>query len=133
MAHYSLPLFPLNVVIFPEGLLPLRIFEARYLDMVRACLRNSTPFGLVVHLSDSEYFSQAPDDLPFTRVGTTFTIIEADVAQVGLMNIVCRGVNRFRVHSAEQQPDGLWVGVVEDIANDLVQSIPDDLKILRKY
>lgn len=126
MTLYSLPLFPLNIVIFPDGLLPLRIFETRYLDMVSACLRNQTPFGLVVHRP--EFANETRNALPFTRVGTTFMIMEADVTQVGLMNIVCRGINRFRIHSARQQADGLWLGDVEDIANDLELNIPDDLK-----
>lgn len=123
-SRYTLPLFPLSIVIFPEGRLPLRIFEARYLDMVKACLRNHTPFGLVMQ----QHESAAADALPFTRVGTSFSIEEADVDQIGLINIICRGTHRFRVHSASQQKDGLWVGEVDNIANDLELDIPDDLK-----
>lgn len=136
MAHYSLSLFPLNVVIFPEGLLPLRIFEARYLDMVRACLRNKTSFGVVaVYAENSPKNSIKYDDsleqksvLPFANVGTSFTILDADVTEPGLINVHCLGKQRFSVKSALQQKDGLWIGEVEDIANDGNMPIPDDLQ-----
>lgn len=129
---YSLPLFPLNLVIFPEGLLPLRIFEARYLDMIRACLRNKTPFGVVAVYaelaSQGSDNSNATQSIPFAKVGTTFTILDADVAHPGLITIRCLGQHRFRVKSAKQQADGLWMGEVEDIANEAGLEIPDDLK-----
>lgn len=126
MTRYTLPLFPLNVVTFPEGLLPLRIFELRYLDMVRACLRHRTPFGLVAALPRASVIPE--HGLPFHDVGTVLSIIEADVAEPGLMHIRCRGQQRFRVHTASQQVDGLWVGQVEDIPDNAELAIPEDLQ-----
>jgi Lon protease-like protein len=126
MTQSALPLFPLNVVMFPDGLLPLRIFETRYLDMVRACLRNHTPFGLVA-MKQQDAPTQE-DGLPFFKVGTSFMIIDADVAELGLMNILCRGLRRFRVLHAHQQGDGLWIGEVEDIDNEPALTIPEDLQ-----
>lgn len=132
MTHYSLPLFPLNVVIFPEGLLPLRIFEARYLDMVRACLRKKTAFGVVAVYSDSHAENDVMADdkelMPFAKVGTSFTILDADVTTAGLITIRCLGQQRFLVKSATQQNDGLWIGEVEDIENEASMSIPEDLQ-----
>ena len=121
MKRYSLPLFPLNVVTFPNGVLPLRIFETRYLDMVRGCLRNSAPFGLVASRKTEQGW-------PFHSVGTALNIIDADVVELGLMNIRCRGMQRFRVVAAKQQADGLWVGEVEDIAEENEVAIPEDLQ-----
>lgn len=132
MANYALPLFPLNVVIFPEGLLPLRIFEARYLDMVKACLRNKTEFGVVAvyseastRLDDDTHQQQA---LPFAKIGTSFRIIDADVTTPGLMNIRCLGQQKFKVMTAHQQNDGLWMAEVEDIEHEASMTIPEDLQ-----
>ena len=104
----------------------MRIFEARYLDMVKDCMRNSTMFGLVAALPDEQL-----SHLPFARIGTAFTIMDADVPSPGLMMIRCCGQHRFQVDSALQQKDGLWIGQVEDIPNDLAMQIPDDLSIAR--
>lgn len=131
MTLYPLPLFPLNLVMFPEGLLPLRIFEMRYLDMVRSCLRNNSSFGVVAIIVDAH--SELKTDLPFAQVGTSFKIIDVDVTEPGLMNIRCLGQKRFNIRSAVQQDDGLWLGEVEDIENETSMTIPDDLKMTQDY
>ncbi|HYN54648.1 MAG TPA: LON peptidase substrate-binding domain-containing protein [Methylotenera sp.] len=137
MTHYSLPLFPLNVVIFPEGLLPLRIFEMRYLDMVSACLRNKTPFGVVAVYSDShaenDVMADEKERMPFAKVGTSFNILDAEVTTPGLITIRCLGQHKFHVKSAAQQKNGLWIGEVEDIANEPSMQIPDDLQITKVH
>lgn len=130
MSNYTLPLFPLNLVIFPEGTLPLRIFEARYLDMVKACLRNNTNFGVVAAVDNQSSDSLG---LPFAKTGTNFSIENADVTDLGTMNIRCLGQHRFIVNAATQQDDGLWVGQVTEIANDTVMAIPEDLKMTQEY
>jgi uncharacterized protein len=129
MKTYTLPLFPLNLVIFPAGLLPLRIFEARYVDMIKACIRNNTLFGVVaVYPNASPHLNDMPHNpLPFAKVGTMFSVIDSDFSQPGLIMIRCLGCKRFRVKSASQQADGLWLGEVEDIANDAEIAIPEDL------
>jgi uncharacterized protein len=66
--------------------------------------------------------------LPFAKVGTAFSILDADVTHPGLITIRCHGEQRFRVKSAVQEADGLWVGQVEDIASESGLAIPDDLK-----
>lgn len=126
MKPYTLPLFPLNVVVCPGGLLPLRIFEARYLDMVRTCLRNKSSFAVVAVMPEGE---TDPDGyFPFANIGTLVDIVEADVTTVGLMSIRCLGRHRVKVDSYLQQPDGLVVGQVTDVANDLESAIPEDLE-----
>lgn len=117
----KLPLFPLDVVIFPQGLLPLRIFEARYLDMVKDSYRNNSEFGVVAALEGTSY------NFPFCDVGTAVRIVDFDVPEIGLINIRCLAQQRFRVQSAIQQEDGLWVGEVTMIENDQSIGLPEDL------
>ena len=126
MKPYTLPLFPLNVVVCPGGLLPLRIFEARYLDMVRTCLRNKSSFAVVAVMPEGE--TDPEGYFPFANIGTLVDIVEADVTTVGLMSIRCVGRHRVKVDSYLQQPDGLVVGRVTDVANDLESAIPEDLE-----
>ena len=125
---YSLPLFPLNSVICPGGLLPLRIFEARYLDMVKSCLRNKTSFAIVAIMPEEE--AKLEGNFPFASVGTLMDITNADVTTVGLMMIQCAGQRRVKVHAFAQQADGLLIGEVSDIANDIALPIPEDLNII---
>lgn len=125
MQTYTLPLFPLKVVTCPEGLLPLRIFEARYLDMVRSCLRNNTSFGLVTVLEADELVDAK---LPFASIGSLLNIMDADVTTVGLMTVRCVAQHRIHVESYTTQADGLLIGQVSDVANDINVPIPEDLK-----
>ncbi|HSI44079.1 MAG TPA: LON peptidase substrate-binding domain-containing protein [Methylotenera sp.] len=125
MSHYSLPLFPLGVVICPGGLLPLEIFETRYIDMVRNCLRHQSPFVIVSILPETEISQDY--NFPFARVGTFVDIIDADVTTLGMMQIRCIGQHRVKINSYSIQANGLVIGEVTDIANDLPHSIPKDL------
>ena len=131
---YSLPLFPLNVVVCPDGALPLKIFEARYLDMVRDCLRNKTSFAIVTILPEGE--TDLEGNFPFANIGTMVNIVDADVTTLGLMMIRCVGQHRVKIHSFTQQADGLVVGQVSDVANDVAVPLPEDLnpsvKILKQ-
>ena len=127
MNTYPLPLFPLNLVVCPAGFLPLRIFEVRYLDMVRNCLRNKSSFAVVTVLPEGETDLQG--NFPFANVGTLLDIVDADVTTVGLMMIRCVGQRRVKIDSFTQQKDGLLIGEVNDIANDLELHIPEDLQM----
>jgi Lon protease-like protein len=124
---YFLPLFPLNVVVCPDGLMPLNIFEARYLDMVKKCLRNQSSFAIVAVLPKAGNKKGHP--FPFEEVGTLVEIVDADVTTVGLMSIRCVGHHRIKVNSYTQQADGLLIGEVVDIANDAVLPVPEDLEM----
>ena len=90
----TLPLFPLQTVLFPGGLLPLRIFEARYVDMVSACLRNGDSFGICLIAAGAEVGEAA---IPH-HVGTEARILGADSKEPGLLEIVVTGERRFRLH-----------------------------------
>lgn len=116
-----LALFPLDLVIFPGGLLPLHIFEQRYVDMVSTCLRNNTDFGIVstIHHDHAQW--------PFASIGTSVEISDVDVPSPGLFNIKCIGLNKFKVAEVKQQADGLWVGEVEFFNAEPTIDVPEDL------
>ena len=77
MPFYNLPLFPLNVVVCPKGIMNLRIFEPRYLGMTKTCLRENTCFGIVAVLPERK--ADMTNHLPFASVGTLVDILDADV------------------------------------------------------
>ena len=126
MAFYNLPLFPLNVVVCPKGIMNLRIFEPRYLDMTKTCLRENTSFGIVAVLPERKV--GMTNHLPFASVGTLVDILDADVSKEDLIMISCQGSNRIKVNGFTIQDDGLIIGEVLNIDNDLQIPIPDDLK-----
>lgn len=111
----KLPLFPLNAVLFPGGSLPLRVFEARYMDMVRDCLRSASQFGVCLITRGTEVGKPAQ----FEPIGCMASIGAWDMRQLGVLNIRASGTQRFRVERAQAQPDGLLIGDVEDIAADV--------------
>jgi len=125
---HSLPLFPLGTVLFPGGVLPLRIFEVRYLDMVGKCRKADAPFGVVSLTSGSEVRKPGADAESFAAIGTLATIREFESPQSGLLQIECVGTQRFRVRETELQKHGLWVAEVEAVAEDVALEIPDDLR-----
>lgn len=125
---HSLPLFPLGTVLFPGGLLPLRIFEVRYLDMIGKCRKADAPFGVVSLTSGSEVRKAGADAESFAAIGTLATIREFESPQSGLLQIECVGTQRFRVRSNELQKHGLWVAEVEAVNDDVALEIPDDLR-----
>lgn len=122
----ELPLFPLNTVLFPGGPLPLRIFETRYLDMVRRCLRESTGFGVVL----LHHGTEAGDGARFLEVGTEARIVDFDRLDDGLLGITCRGLERFRVLEAWREADGLNVGRVEPLPPEPPVAVGADFAFL---
>jgi Lon protease-like protein len=125
---HSLPLFPLGTTLFPGGLLPLRIFEVRYLDMIGRCRKAGVPFGVVSLTSGSEVRKAGAEAERFSSVGTLAEIREFDSPQSGLLQIECMGTQRFRIRQTELQKHGLWVAEVEAVPDDVALEIPDDLK-----
>jgi hypothetical protein len=113
----ELALFPLQAVLFPGGLLSLKVFEARYLDLVGSCLRERRPFG-VVALKQGREVRGAGDKVSFESVGTLAELIDVDSPQSGILQVRCRGTTRFAVAATHQQADGLWLATVTEIADD---------------
>ena len=138
----SLPLFPLGSVLFPGGLLPLRIFEVRYLDMIGKCHRHGAPFGVVSLIEGSEVRkpATAAEETPgapsgdgfavevFNVVGTLALITECSAPHPGLMMVRCTGQQRFTITRREKLKHGLWVADVAYLPDDQTITIPDDLK-----
>jgi len=131
----DLPLFPLGSVLFPGGLLPLRIFEVRYLDMIGKCHKNGTPFGVVALTQGSEV-RRPQADVPgegfaneaFESFGTLATITEFSAPQAGLMMVRCIGTQRFKITRSEKLKHGLWVAQATPLAEDLPVQVPPDLQ-----
>ena len=117
-------LFPLSVVLFPQGVLPLRVFEARYMDMVRDCMRDETSFG--VCLTADGKSPSADMVLTTAEVGCLARITAWDMQQLGLLQIRTVGGDRFRLLASESQPNGLLVGEIDLIEADEDQPIPDE-------
>ena len=135
----QLPLFPLRTVLFPDGPLPLQIFEVRYLDMIARQHRSGEPFGVVCLNEGTEvlragagpsgdgYASES-----FMPVGTLAKIVELVRPQPGLIRIECLGTQRFRVLTSEKQKFGLWVADVELLPEDATVPVPEDLVHTRR-
>ena len=128
MTRPSLPLFPLPTVLFPSGLLPLRIFEVRYLDMIAQCHRNGTPFGVVALQQGHEVRRAGAPVEQFHAVGTMARIVHYEATQPGLLTIACVGEERFRILDSRQLPHGLWMADTEVLAPDQTVPIPEDLQ-----
>ena len=132
---FSLPLFPLGAVLYPGGLLPLRIFEVRYLDMIGRCFKIGAPFGVVSLTQGSEVrrpqaatLGDGFDNEAFNTVGTLASITDFSVPQPGLMEIRCAGLQRFKISSSEKLKHGLWVAEVRRLPDDMPVEIPEDLQ-----
>ncbi len=116
----EIPLFPLNIVLFPNGPLPLRIFETRYVDMVRRCMREDQGFGVVLIRAGRE--ADAPAEI--CEVGTLAKIVDFDQLPDGLLGLSCVGQRRFRIHSRRRQADGLNLGTVAWLEPEPVVAVP---------
>lgn len=115
----ALPLFPLQSVLFPGARLNLRVFEARYLDLVSRCMRDHQPFGAVCLRQGSEV--RAGDEtVQFETTGVLAHLQDVDAEQTGVLRVRCHGGQRFEITEPAQQSDGLWVArawlLDEDIA-----------------
>jgi len=115
----ALPLFPLHTVLFPEGLLELKIFETRYLDLMSRCMREQAPFGVVALRSGSEARS-GTSAAPVTLfdIGTLAELIEVDSPEANILLVRCRGTRRFSLGATRQEADGLWVGEASPLGDD---------------
>ncbi|MFI7859273.1 MULTISPECIES: LON peptidase substrate-binding domain-containing protein [Pseudomonas] len=105
----TLPLFPLNTVLFPGCLLDLQIFEARYLDMIGRCMKQGTGFG-VVCIVEGEQVGKAPPVV--ASIGCEALIRDFVQQENGLLGIRVEGVRRFELSQTEVQKDQLLVGEV---------------------
>lgn len=121
----TIPLFPLHTVLFPGGPLRLRIFEARYVDMIGRCMREHSPFGVALIVEGHEVGAART-----ARVGTTARIVDFERLPDGLLGIVARGERRFRIESVSVQGDGLNMAEVVMLAPESPRPVPVGLQRL---
>ena len=119
----SLPIFPLRTVLFPGGLLPLRVFEARYMDMVRNAMRDSNEFGVCLIRKGEEVGER---DVDTADVGCRARIGDWNMEQLGVLQISTTGTERFRIVSRRTQSDGLLVADVEPVEAEIATPVPAD-------
>jgi uncharacterized protein len=122
------PLFPLNTLVCPGGKLPLRVFEARYLDMVKRCLRSEEGFVVVMLKGSSDETSVSSQ---IYRVGTLVKIIDFDQDEQGILCIVSEGISRVKISNPENQSDGLWLGDISKFKDDEFVSLPEEFSELQ--
>ena len=116
----DLPLFPLNTVLFPGGVLPLRVFEARYMDMTRECLKHDQPFGVCLIREGAEVGTPAKPE----GVGCLAYITHWDMQQLGLLQLRTRGGRRFRVLDSSVAGQGLLRARAELLPDETDADVP---------
>ena len=128
----TVPIFPLHTVLFPAMRLPLRIFETRYMDMAKACLKEGRPFGICLIREGREVGAPAvPED-----IGCLARIAECDMEELGILKVTAEGHERFRILSSEVARSGLIVGEIEPLAPEAaaegVEGLEECAQFLRK-
>jgi Lon protease-like protein len=122
----DLALFPLGTVVFPGGLLPLRIFEARYLDLMTACLRSGASFGIVT-LGQGDEVRRGGSKVTFSQQGCLASLLNCDSPQVGLLQVSCLGGARFEfVGQPREDKNGLWRVDAHLLPGDGIEPPPAD-------
>ena len=119
------PLFPLNTVLFPGGPLPLRIFETRYIDMVKDCVKDDAPFGVLLIREGGETGAATTH-----TVGTLARITDWYQGSDGLLGVTAVGEQRFRLLSSERLASGLNVGEIDVLPDEPFMPLPAEYKAM---
>ncbi|MFZ4758933.1 MAG: LON peptidase substrate-binding domain-containing protein [Burkholderiaceae bacterium] len=119
----DVPIFPLSTVLFPGGVLPLRIFEARYMDMVRDCMQRDAPFGVCLITKGGEV-GEAAEHEP---IGCLAHIRGWDMEQLGLLQLRTIGGTRFRIVDRRVGRNGLIRASADGLPDDERVDVPDDM------
>jgi len=126
MSTFEIPLFPLRSVLFPGGYLPLRIFEQRYLTMVRDCAQHDTGFGVCLIREGEE----AVSPVKTTDVGTYAQITDWYTLEDGLLGVSAIGTVRFITQDAWQEDDGLFRAQVRVLPDPPAFPVPEAFSVL---
>lgn len=122
---YSLPLFPLQTVVFPGGLLPLRVFEPRYMEMVTQVIAERASFGICAIYEGRE----TDVSVKHHAVGTQVQVIDWDMPQPGILHIQTQARERIVVRASHREPNGLLVAEVDDVGVEPAVAVPPELAL----
>jgi len=123
----KIPLFPLSHSLFPDGMLSLKIFEVRYLDLIKCCYQQQLPFGVVWLKKGSEI--QIPGETPLLHAyGCSANIRNFEQVQPNLFRVICQGGIRFKLHNTQPGPFGVWQGDIAYLPNDPEVELPPSLQ-----
>lgn len=128
----ALPLFPLRTVLFPGGHLPLKVFEQRYIDMAKACIADSRPFGVCLITQGDEVAAPKGAAPAIAMVGTLARITDWDMPQLGILHLATQGAGRFKILDHASNAKGLVVGEVTAIADEPALPLADDYQPLAR-
>lgn len=126
MSSVEIPLFPLRTVLFPGGFLPLRIFEQRYLKLVRNCAEDDSGFGVCLIREGEE----AASPVKTARVGTCARIVDWYTLEDGLLGVSATGTHRFETEHSWQDADGLVRARVKVLAEPPACEVPEAYSVL---
>jgi len=129
----TLPLFPLRTVLFPGGLLPLKVFEQRYVEMTKACMKDNRPFGVCLIVDGDEVAGEGRAAPEIANVGTLARITDWDVPKVGILHLATVGETRFQVRRQQTQPNGLVVGEVSPIDREPPRELAEEYRPLAQF
>jgi Lon protease-like protein len=125
---YELPLFPLGLTLLPGGVIALKIFEVRYLDLMKRCLKEDLPFGVVALTGGLDINQPGNREAQFHSHGTLAKIIEFEAIQPALYFIRCVGTQRFKLENPELRAMGLWYATIQEVESDPFYPIPAELQ-----
>ena len=122
----QLPIFALQTVLFPGSMLPLKIFEQRYMDMATDCLRHDSTFGVCLIAEGTEVGGPATPH----EIGVTARIAGWDMEQLGVLKVTTRGEQRFRILDRESNRQGLLIARVDMLPAEAAHAVPKAMQPL---
>lgn len=128
MNSQQIPIFPLGLVLFPGSALPLKIFEQRYVEMTKACVRDNAIFGVCRICHGHEVGAPAEHE----QIGCSARIAHWDMPHPNLFQLVCIGERTFRVIDSSINANGLILGRVQWLASDLYAIDTENFSICRE-
>ena len=120
----KVPIFPLKTVLFPDSMLTLRVFEQRYMDMTKHCLRENLPFGVCLIKEGEEVGAPAIPE----QIGCLAKITDWDMHQQGILNINIQGMQRLNIQSLKPDNNGLIMATILNVSAEPHQPVPEPLQ-----
>ena len=123
----ELPLFPLQTVLFPDNYLPLRIFEPRYLALIKRCVKDESGFGIIALKSGNEVIQEAESStIELHSIGTLANVTKYEEVSPGILGIWTKGISKFRLETHWTEEDGLEIGQVRFLSSEPIVPIDPD-------